>query len=46
MLGMRRAEPFLLELQKWGDRFSGSKAWQPDTEIKQESNHSADLPQV
>lgn len=46
MLGMRRAELFVLEQQSWGDSFNGSKVWQPDTEIKQESNHCADLLQV
>lgn len=28
------------------DGFNGSKAWQPDTENKHESNHSADLLQI
>lgn len=40
MLRVRRAELFLPEILSWVDGFDSSKAWQPDTENKQESNHS------
>ena len=43
---MRRTELFLSEILSWVDGLNGSKAWQPDIENEQESNHSADLLQI
>lgn len=46
MLRMRRSELFLSEILSSADGFNGNKAWQPSTENKQKSNHSADLLQI
>ena len=46
MLRTRRSELFISEILSWADGFNGNKAWQPSTENKQKSNHSADLLQI